>query len=274
MLKRKTLIPAFVIIIGLLISFTITLRNNYLVPILMYHYIVPDAPKSDRLTISPRQLERQMRFLRNNHYNIVALEAIADLIRDKKKIPPKTVAITFDDGKKDNFTEAFPILKKYNIPATMFIIVDQVGRPQGDKMNWQEIKTMQDSGLITIGSHTLTHPLLTEVTDDGELRRQIFDSKKKLEAELGRKVNTFCYPSGRFNSRIRHLVIEAGYKLAVATNPGHRVADGDLFVLKRLRISSNTNNLLVFWLESSGYYNVIREFHKKLDNHQSAIKEY
>ena len=86
---------------------------------------------------------------------------------------------------------------------------------------------------------------------------------KILEEKLGRRINAFSYPAGRFNDRIRQLVMAAGYKLAVATNPGKKFADDDIFALKRLRISANSNNLFIFWVETSGYYNFMREHRHK-----------
>jgi peptidoglycan/xylan/chitin deacetylase (PgdA/CDA1 family) len=220
-------------------------------------------PYVQRLIVSPRAFERQMRFLKEHHYNIVPLETLAFLIRDKKKIPPKTIAITFDDGNKDNYTNAFPILKKYVLPATMFIIVDEVGRPQGDRLSWDEIKVMRDSGLITFGSHSLRAEPLINIKSEEDLRKNIFDSKKILEEKLGCPVNAFSYPEGRFNDHIRKLVIDAGYKLAVTTNPGKKFPSDDIFALKRLRISSSSDNLFVFWIETSGFYTFLKEHRDK-----------
>lgn len=261
MSRRRTLTVFGVIFVlaFLLVGF---IRQNYVVPILMYHSVNPNAVPENRLAVSVNTFARQMRFLKDRHYNVVPLDAIASLIKDRKKMPPKTVAITFDDGYKDNYTYVFPILKKYNIPATIFIIVNEVGRPQSDRLSWDEIKVMQDSGIITFGSHTLTHPYLTEVDSKGELRKEIFDSKKILEEKLGREVNAFSYPAGRFNVNIRQLVIDTGYKLAVVSNPGKSFPNNDIFALKRLRISSTANHLFVFWIETSGYYNFIREHRK------------
>ena len=85
-----------------------------------------------------------------------------------------------------------------------------------------------------------------------------------MEEELGAEVNAFSYPEGMFNKIIKQLVMDAGYKLAVATNPGKKFSSDDIFVLKRLRISRNSNNLFIFWVETSGYYNFMREHrHKK-----------
>lgn len=263
MSKRKALITLFSVIIllsGCLVNF---IQGKYVAPIAMYHSVNPAALAENRLAVSAQTFARQMRFLKSQHYNVLPLESLAALIKERKKIPPKTIAITFDDGYKDNYIYAFPILKKYNLPATIFIILSEVGRPQDDRLSWDEIKTMQDSGIITFGSHTLTHPLLPSVNSESELKKEIFDSKRILEEKLGRKVNAFSYPAGRFNARIRQLVMAAGYELAVTTNPGKKFANEDIFALKRLRISANSNNLFIFWVETSGYYNFMREHRHK-----------
>jgi len=202
-----------------------------------------------------------MRFLKEHRYNVLPLELVADLVTDERKIPPKTLAITFDDGYKDNYIYAFPVLKKYSLPATVFVIVEEVGR--SDRLNWDEIKEMQDTGIITFGSHALGPEPLVNIRYAHDLKKQIFDSQKILEEKLGRKVYAFSYPEGRFNDKIKQLVKSCGYKLAVATNPGRKFPNDDIFALKRLRISENAGNLFIFWVETSGYYNFIREHKHK-----------
>lgn len=234
-------------------------QRHYVVPIIMYHYVHPHFDARDKLTVTPQAFQRQMRYLKINHYNVMPLEALADLIREKKIIHPRTIAITFDDGVKDCFTYVFPILKRYKIPATMFIIIDEVGRMQNDRLSWDEIKIMQDSGLVTFGSHCLGPEPLINIKSEPELRRQIFDSKTVLEEKLARKVNLFSYPEGFFNDKIKQLVKDAGYKVAVSTLPGKKYPNDDCLALKRLRISSNSDNLAVFWFETAGIYTFIRE---------------
>ncbi|MBU2222001.1 MAG: polysaccharide deacetylase family protein, partial [Candidatus Omnitrophica bacterium] len=172
-----------------------------------------------------------------------------------------TLAITFDDGYWDNYTYAFPVLKKYNLPATIFLITDEIGNKVGlgDKLNWEDVILMQDSGLINFGSHTLSHHVLTEIRSEDELRKEILSSKKILEERLGRPINTFCYPKGFFNQRVKELVKEAGYKAAVATSPGRNFPGDDVFALKRIRISDKAGNLFIFWVQSSGYYAFMKE---------------
>jgi len=233
------------------------LRKVYVAPILMYHSVDPEAKPANKLAVTPSSFRRQMSFLKRHNYNIVKLTELAALIKEGKRIPPGTVAITFDDGYKDNFSQAFGILKELNIPATIFVIVNEVGRP--DRLSWQEIREMASSGLVSIGSHALGPEPLINIKSESELKRQIFYSKRILEEKLGKPVAVFSYAGGFFNDKIKNLVIEAGYKLAVTTNPGKRFPNNDIFALKRLRISASSDNLLVFWFEASGYYNFIRE---------------
>ncbi len=181
MSRRRTLIVVFGIIFVsafLLVSF---IQKKYVVPILMYHSVKPNSSVKDGLVISVNTFERQMRFLKKHHYNVVPLEAIAALIKARKKMPPKTVALTFDDGNKDNYTYVFHILKKYNLPATMFIIINEVARPRGDKLSWNEIKVMRDSGIIAFGSHTLGPEPLINIKSEEEIKRQISTRQIKLQ---------------------------------------------------------------------------------------------
>ena len=257
-LKRLIIfiIGILVISAGVLFSF---IRQQYVVPIIMYHSVYPGALPKNRLAVTDKTFQRQMQFLKKHNYHVLSLEELAILIKEKKKIPPHSLAITFDDGFKDNYTYAFPILKKYNLPATIFLIINEVGRKENDKLSWDEIKVMQDSGLITFGSHTLTHKYLEEFKGEEELKKEVFDSKRILEEKLGRPVNIFSYPTGRFTAAFRQMVINAGYKVAVTTSPGKKFANDDIFALKRLRISANCDNLFVFWVETSGYYTFLKE---------------
>jgi len=260
-LKLFIVIPAAFFIV-LAIAIFIFFRGRYCLPILMYHMVFPQAESRYRPAVREATFRRQMEFLKKFHYHVISLEEAVKLIREKKKIPPFTVVITFDDGYRDNLEYAFPVLKKYDFPATIFIITDEVGvNPQ--KLTWDEIKLMQASGLISVGSHCLGPEPLINIKSEAELRRQIFDSKRILEEKLGKKVNYFSYPEGKFDAKIKALVQEAGYLAAVATIPESSTSNWDAFALKRLRISENTSNLFIFALESSGYYTYIKEYKKE-----------
>lgn len=242
------------------------LKSNYVVPIMMYHRVLTNPDPGYRLAVSSQAFYRQMRFLKENNFNVLPLGELISLIKEKKKISPRTIAITFDDGYRDNYICAFPILKKYQLPATIFIIVDEVGRigPSGirDRVSWEEILEMRGSGVIDFGSHSLGPEPLINIHSEKELKAQIFDSKRILEEKLKEKVNIFSYPEGMFNEEIKNLVIATGYKGAVATMPGRGYANDDIFALKRIRVSGNAANLFIFTVEASGFYMFMKEYKK------------
>ncbi len=244
-----------------LLCLVIFVRSFYVLPILMYHSVDLTVPKGNVLTVSLDTFERQMAFLKKNHYSVLALDSLADYVSGQKKVPPRAVVLTFDDGNQDNYTYAFPVLKKYGFCATIFLIVSEVGQP--GRLSWEQIRQMHDSGLISFGSHTLTHCFLDSKRSKEDLEPEILGSKKELEEKLGKKVKTFSYPMGRFTPLCVETVKDAGYKVAVVTNPGGKYSNRDIFALKRLRISENARNMFIFWFESNGYYNIIREIRQR-----------
>jgi len=260
---RKLFIIAALAVAAVILSWAL-LEKAYVAPIIMYHSVNPKQnPAINRLIVSPEAFELQMRFLKERKYNILPLSKLAELIKEKKMIPPRTIAITLDDGYKDNYTYAFPILKKYNIPATIFVIINEVGRQEGDRLSWDDIRKMQDSGLIVFGSHTMDPTPLIDIKSEEKQVKEIVDSKKALEEKMGRRADLFSYPEGMFNAKIRKMVIDAGYNVAVATNPGENYPNDDIFALKRLRISENSKNLFIFWFETNGYYTFFKEHKRK-----------
>lgn len=267
MFKRKAIVTAILIIVFLFTAAGVYfIRQNYVVPIIMYHQVLPNPDQGYRLAVSTQTFNRQMRFLKKHNFNVLPLEDLIRLIKEKKEIPSRTVVITFDDGYRDNYIYAFPVLKKYGLPAAIFLIVNEVGRVNSlgvpDRVSWQEIREMYDSGVITFGSHALGPEPLINIHSEEELKSQIFNSKSKLEKETGKKINIFSYPEGLFNTQIKQLVIDAGYIGAVATNPGKHSSSGDVFALKRIRISENAANMFIFTLEVSGFYTFVKEYKK------------
>ncbi len=262
MFKRR-LTLSFLVVFLVLSGAVLFVKSKYVVPIIMYHSVTFEDPGNNRLAVSARTFDRQMEFLKKHHYNVVTIAELADLIKNKKRIPAKTIAITLDDGYKNNYTYAFPILKKYGIKATAFIIIQEVGRAENDRLDWEEIGEMKESGLVLFGSHTIGPEPLVKIKSEAEVKRQIFESKAMLEERLKERVEVLSYPEGMFDQKIRQLVIDAGYKSAVATNPGKHYPDNDIFALKRLRISENAANLFVFWVETSGFYTFMKEHRKK-----------
>jgi len=234
------------------------IKAQYVVPIIMYHNIDANSAGS-RLSVSPESFKRQMRFLKSQHYNVVKLEDLADIVRSNA-FPLKTIAITFDDGYENNYTQAYPVLKSLGLNATIFIVPALVGRD--GYLTWDQIVEMSESGVISIGSHSMSHAWLPGLADQ-ELDSEILGSRRSIESHLRREVDAFSYPVGGFNQGVRDKVIKSGYKIAVATNPGRKYPKHDLFAMKRLRISGTSDNLFVFWFETTGFYTWIKEHRDK-----------
>ena len=255
---KKKIFIAIVIVIALVgAPLAVFLKTAYVVPVIMYHSMDYND-KDTKLTVSPEAFARQMEFLYRHKYNVVGMDKIVSYLEKKEPIPPKTIAITFDDGLYDNYKYAYPVLKKYNLPATFFIIIKKIGEP--GYVGWKEIKEMADSGVITIGSHTVMHFWLPAMGSK-ELKRELEDSRAILEKGIGRPVLTLCYPIGAHDERVEGAVKAAGYMCAVGTNPGRSAPNDDVFAVKRIKISRTSNNLFVFWFETSGYYTYFKERH-------------
>jgi len=253
-MKAKLFIT-LAIIITIVFAGAIFLRSIYVIPVLMYHAVDYDFDKT-KLSVSPESFARQMEFLHRNHYNVVTLDRIVSYMEKREKIPLKTVAITFDDGYYNNYKYAYPVLKRYGIPATIFVITDKIGKT--GFLGWPEIEEMAKSGVVTIGSHTKSHSWLPSL-DDKDLKDQLADSKEIIESRTGKPVEFLCYPIGAHDERVQEAVRQAGYLCAVATNPGKRKSSKDVYAIKRIKISRTSDNMLIFGIESSGYYTWIKE---------------
>lgn len=216
------------------------------VPILTYHKVSPD-PRAGGLglRVRPHDFDWQMRYLKENGYHSVDLGAVIDHFENGKVLPDKPVVITFDDGYKNNYLYAYPILKKYGFTATIFVATNIVGginefdyakniQPKNEMLTWGQIKEMNKNG-ITIGAHTMDHAHLTDVSPS-EARQQILGSKKALERELGQEIKYFCYPYGEYNQTVADIVKQSGFIAATTTDPGVVRSDMNPFLLKRLCI--------------------------------------
>lgn len=216
------------------------------VPILMYHKVNPDpAVGGYGLRVSPRSFEKQMAYLSRSGYSAISLTDLADHFDVGKPLPPRPIIITFDDGYLDNYTYAYPILKKYGFTATIFVVAGTVGgindfdsnegrQPENRMAGWKELKEMADGG-ITIGGHTLRHPHLAGLTPE-EARFEISEGRKMLETALNRPVEVFCYPYGNFDPDTVDAVREMGFRAAVTTEQGLGRYQEEAFTLKRIRV--------------------------------------
>lgn len=254
--KKKLIITGTIfILVAVLVIYA---KNQYVVPIIMYHNIDGNSASS-RLSVSPKSFKAQMNFLKSRHYNVVKLEDMSRMVKESR-FPPKTIAITFDDGYENNYVNAYPVLKEVGLPATIFVIPAMIGTDS--YVTWDQVIEMSESGIISIGSHSLSHPWLPDQAEQ-KLDAEIAGSKRSIESHLRKEVSAFSYPSGGFDKNVRDKVIKAGYRIAVTTNPGKKYPKHDLFAMKRLRISDTSDNLFVFWFEITGFYTWIKEHRDK-----------
>jgi peptidoglycan/xylan/chitin deacetylase (PgdA/CDA1 family) len=193
-------------------------RADY-IPILMYHYIrdvdAREDPLGYRLSVTPERFEEQMVWLRDNDYQPIRMDALADCLRGLVDCPDNPVLLTFDDGYADSATAALPILEQFGFPATFYIVTDFVGTP--GYMEWAQIERLRDSGM-EIGSHSISHADLAGLNNRAA-RREIAHSRSILERRLGVPIKSFSYPAGSYTLGVAAMVHQAGYTSAVTTSP-------------------------------------------------------
>lgn len=253
---RKILSALFVftLIIG---AGLIWLSDKYVVPVLMYHNIAQNADQRAD-TVTPKNFEWQMAFLKKQGYHVLTLAELSEGIRQGKKFPRNSVALTFDDGNKNNYTAAFPVLKKYSIPAAFFVVPGWTGRE--GHLSWDEILVMHQAGM-DIQSHSMNHVYLPEATEREQLY-EIRESKRVLEVKLKKTIRFFAYPIGGFTDELKGLLKNSGYDAAFTTNRGTDRFEKDVFELNRIRATDRDTNGLVFGAKLSGYYNLFRKLKK------------
>jgi len=210
--------------------------------ILCYH-CVKDEMNSYLRPTTVADFDRQMQYL-STRYCPMSLERMVQCLTSRVTLPSKAVAVTFDDGYQDNHTNAYPVLRKHRIPATVFLATNFIGTGEipaweeghytGKKalmLSWEQVREMSDGG-IAFGSHTLSHPFLTRIPRK-QCQWEVCRSKEMIEQQIGKPVTMFAYPSGDFNSRTREVVREAGYRAAVSIRAGGNRPDDDIYALHR-----------------------------------------
>ena len=199
--------------------------QNAQVVIFGYHRFVNSVRRPDT-EITPQAFEAQMQELKNKNISVIPMQDFLAWRRGEKAIPAKSAILTFDDGWKSQHEVAWPILKKFNYPVTLFIYTEGI-RPGhfsgGESMSWDQLAEMRDAG-VDIQGHTATHSDLRKAYDkvakkklnpaeyEEWLEKEIGGSKQMIEQKLGVKVNCFAVPYGFHNDHIREVVMKAGYE--------------------------------------------------------------
>ena len=203
-------------------------------PVLMYHTSSEQNPGGlTELYVKPSEFEKQIKYLAENGFTFCTFDDYYNL-----NDIAKPVFITFDDGYKENYTEIFPILKKYEAKITIFLVVSNV---EAENFNVEMIKEMSDSGLVKFESHTLNHIDLAAISSNEDwLMREIGDSKTKIEEITKKPVIALAYPAGKFDDAVKTKVKEF-YSFAILSDPGIHKTDFDPLEIRRIRINRSTS---------------------------------
>lgn len=223
----------------------------------MYHMIrdaIPGA-RFNGMRVSPALFDEQVGYLKKQGWHFYT---VSELIEQWDTLPPKSVAITFDDGYADNAEQALPVLQKHGAKGTVYLVVDRHQTDwslnkkknhdsgelkQEPKLRDSQVMNLIESGVVEIASHSMTHPNFANISTEAK-RKELTQSKNMLEARFGVDINTFAYPFGILKEEDPNLVQEAGYQGAVTTISGiDRRDQTNPFLLKRLKISGKEGML-------------------------------
>ncbi len=227
-------------------------KTNVRIPILMYHYVEYVKDKRDTirqtLDVVPYTFEQQIKTLRDAGYTFLTASELADILDGKMAVPNKPILLTFDDGHWDLFTDVLPILEKYHVKATAYIISGFIGG--ADFMSKDQLEAVIRSGLVEIGAHTVHHISLARKILP-VVQFEVDHSKEDLESEYHVHVVSFAYPNGSFDEQAIQVVTDAGFRTAVSTVPGIEQSVSNRFFLFRLRPGGRTGSVLLNYLEQT-----------------------
>ncbi|NIQ16060.1 MAG: polysaccharide deacetylase family protein, partial [Candidatus Dadabacteria bacterium] len=219
------------------------------IPVLCYHSI---DPSNSVISVSPESFAAQMRHLKKLGYQSISLNEIVNYVHKGVSNFNRPIGIIFDDGYRNNYTKAFPVLQEVGYTATIFVTTGYCGKfnewgaqnnsiPRLPMMTWEEISEMSRNG-IEIGSHTKSHPKLAEL-DELKAREELIGAKKQIEDHIGREVEFASYPFGSFNDEVKQ-VAKTAFKAVVSTRVGKVRVGSDVHALERINTSGKLFKML------------------------------
>ncbi len=207
----------------------------------MYHYLSAPPPGADAirrdLSVSPAQFEAQLAYLRQAGYETIALNDLIRAANQEIGLPPKPIILTFDDGYRDNYEYAFPLLQKYGFTATFFIFTEPLDFNSEKYVSWDMVIDMHTAGM-EFGSHSYRHMDMTNRSVDF-LVYEILASKEAIEARINEPVRFFAYPGGRYDALTIKVLESANFLGAVTTHWGVEQSYDKRFEMVRLRMRGN-----------------------------------
>lgn len=231
MTKKIRISAIFLIIILCILNASIlfaqdksTEEKDVIIPVLMYHNLAESYPKgSEGANITPKLFEEHMQGILDRGYTPIFVADYYEYVQGRKELAENPIIITFDDGYLSNYEIAFPILKRLNIPATIFVVTSTVGAtPKNGQVStphftWTQAREMQQSGIIDIQSHSHTHKNMTQISP-AQLQEELRLSRYLIERNVGKNCFVFSYPFGGYNETTAKLARYAGYRMQILVN--------------------------------------------------------
>ena len=213
------------------------------VPILCYHRV---GPGSSKMVVSVASFAQQLEWLAANGYTVIALKDLLGFLEGRRALPPRSVVLSFDDGYESVYRHAFPLLKKFRAPATLFLYTDFIGVGSA-ALSWNQVQEMRASGLVDVQAHSKSHANLIERLDDeGDARyRQRLETEARAPREaIERRLPThevvdFAYPYGDVNELLLDVMVRNQYRMAVTVNPGGNPFYAQPLMLRRTMVLGN-----------------------------------
>lgn len=218
--------------------------------IITYHSVRPEGSDPRSSYVHPDDFAAQMGWLVSAGYEVVPLSTLAAHLSEGKAIPDNWACITFDDGYADNYSHAFPLLKHYGMPATVFLVTGKMDKDP-EFLTREQIADMRAHG-IEFGAHTVDHVSLSSVAP-GQAREQVLGSQQQLGDLLGEPGRHFCYPFGHFNETVEQFIREAGFSTCCTERAGSVRAGSNPLRLNRVGVLG-TDSLRDFGLKVQGAY--------------------
>ncbi len=209
------------------------------VPVMMYHDILPEKKVS--FDVTPAELEAHFQAIQKNGMTPIRLDQLVEHLKTGIPLPEKPIVLTFDDGYQGHYQFVYALLKKYGFPAAFAIYPSKVGTNKGrSSLTWEQLQEMAKDPLVTIASHSLTHPSDMRKLSDQQLQQEVIESKQILESKLGISIPYFIYPEGKNDDRVQQAVTKAGYQAAwTMTDEENRFAEESDNLLNIQRIGQS-----------------------------------
>lgn len=218
-----------------------TLASGYClnVPALMYHHIEPQQKAKEEghtaLNVDSGVFENQMAYLSQKGYTAVTADQLAQALKSRQGLPPKSIVLTFDDGYSDFYTYAFPIIKKYGFKANLMIPTGLI--ENSGYMTWEQLKEIASSGSGNIYNHTWSHASLGSASIE-KITYEVETSQGQLEKYLGKRPNIFTYPYGTVGQTVITYLASNGFTAAFSEIQGTYQCDSYLMTLHRTRVGN------------------------------------